>query len=369
MTIKFVESLIRSVIDNDYQSVIILIQQLIEEEKEKGHSKVVQRLKKLLNQIPTKDSSHLVTSSSGSFKRNTYIKVGNDNALYEILNSNTRLEETILEDDVKEQISNFLSEWENSEKLIKHGVLPSNKLLFFGEPGTGKTKLAYGLANKLNIPLILVRLDEIISSYLGKTGKNIREIFEIAKKERVIIFLDEIDTLAKQRDDSRELGELKRVVTVLLQNIDNFSPNSILIGATNHEGLLDKAIWRRFQVKIKLEIPTKAARVQLFKLYLNGFATEKNSELLAELTNGLNGSTIRDLSEAIQKSSILRGRNKVELIDILSAFKLINSNERKKIKKEKLYKLCSKLHVQGYNISEISSISGIPYSTLSDNIK
>ena len=155
----------------------------------------------------------------------------------------------------EEDIKTFILNYKNADKLNSIGIGVANTLLLYGPPGCGKTKCAFLIAKELNLPLVVARLDSLISSYLGTTAKNIRSLFEFAQKTPCVLFLDEFDAIAKARDDSNELGELKRVVNSLLQNVDSMSGDSLLLAATNHEKLLDTAVWRRFDYKIEINLP------------------------------------------------------------------------------------------------------------------
>ena len=149
--------------------------------------------------------------------------------------------DVILSKSNADKLNSFILSYRNADKLNSLGIGVSNTLLLYGPPGCGKTKCAYLVAKELNLPLIVARLDSLISSYLGTTAKNIRSLFEYAQKTPCVLFLDEFDAIAKARDDGNELGELKRVVNSLLQNVDAMSGDSLLLAATNHEQLLDPA--------------------------------------------------------------------------------------------------------------------------------
>ncbi|BEM57464.1 MULTISPECIES: AAA family ATPase [Serratia] len=161
-------------------------------------------------------------------------------------------------------LNRFVSEWEMKERLHKEGLNPSRSLLMGGPPGVGKTLAAKWLASKLEMPLLTLDLASVMSSYLGKTGNNIRAVLNYASSFPCVLLLDEFDAIAKKRDDATDVGELKRLVTVLLQAIDEWPSTSILIAATNHADLLDPAAWRRFDRVVSFEYPT----TELLKTFL-----------------------------------------------------------------------------------------------------
>ncbi|MCT4664982.1 MAG: ATP-binding protein [Flavobacteriales bacterium] len=170
---------------------------------------------------------------------------------------------------LKEPINNFLSLIRSKDQIQSKGFEMNLSLLLYGPPGCGKTTLAMHIAKELNIPIVIARFDSLISSLLGNTAKNIRRLFDYAKNKPCILFLDEFDAIAKARDDNNETGELKRVINSLLQNIDDFLHSGILIAATNHEQLLDRAIWRRFEKTIHVSKPDVNEIKYLIKEYLN----------------------------------------------------------------------------------------------------
>lgn len=213
----------------------------------------------------------------------------------------------ILNNAAYEQVEKFLSYYKNTNKLINSGIHVPNSVLLFGPPGCGKNKLANYLCLKMNLPLVTARLDGMISSYLGSTSKNIRAIFEYAQSVPCILFLDEFDAIAKVRDDNNELGELKRVVNSLLQNIDNLKNGSIIIAATNHDHLLDPAVWRRFGFKIPIDKPDYNSRKKLVDLFLidNKF-TDKEKELISTVLTGFSGADIEEICNKSTIDSILK---------------------------------------------------------------
>ena len=174
-------------------------------------------------------------------------------------------------------------------------------LLLCGPPGTGKTQAAKYLSAKASLPLVTVRIDGLVSSYLGNTSKNIRSLFDFIEKTPCILFLDEFDAIAKMRDDSNELGELKRVVNSLLQNIDSLQNKVPMIAATNHQHLLDPAVWRRFDYKIFVGFPKEQEREQIIRKFLGEDILKNNQyRLLSALSEGMSGADIEILCNMIR---------------------------------------------------------------------
>jgi SpoVK/Ycf46/Vps4 family AAA+-type ATPase len=216
-----------------------------------------------------------------------------------------------------ETVEKFLAYFQASGKLKDHGVSFTPSMLFYGPPGCGKTQSARYIASQLNLPLIVARMDGVISSYLGSTAKNLRRLFEHAASTPCILFLDEFDALAKMRDDDRELGELKRVVISLLQNIDTLGPDHVLLAATNHEHLLDSAIWRRFKYKVHVGLPSQDVRSELLANFLGSYCDESSVDLLAAISDGMSGAQIEDLSLDAVRDAVLNDRNRIDAIKFI----------------------------------------------------
>lgn len=228
----------------------------------------------------------------------------------------------IFQSTVHNQLINFIEGIKHKEKIIKYGVDVQNSLILYGPPGCGKTSAAIFMANELQLPIVTARLDSMVSSLLGSTAKNIKKVFSYANDKPCILFLDEFDAIAKARDDSHELGELKRVVNSLLQNIDTFIGNNILIAATNHHELLDNAVWRRFSETIFIGSPgideTKELIILYIKDYPNDFIDDsKKVNSLAELLRGISPSEIKNLCSTSIKNNIIRNEDSLTYQEFL----------------------------------------------------
>lgn len=218
----------------------------------------------------------------------------------------------VIDGDAATVVQEFLASVRAGSRLLAEGIDFVPSLLAFGPPGCGKTQLARFIAAELALPLVTARADSLVSSFLGSTSKNLRNLFEHAVSRPCVLFLDEFDAVAKLRDDRYELGELKRVVVSLLQNIDALSPQMVLVAATNHEHLLDPAIWRRFTYHVKMDVPTEPARVDLFREFLDGFAA--NKEIAADcaaVTSGFTGAEIRSICDAAKREAVIAGQRVV----------------------------------------------------------
>lgn len=200
-----------------------------------------------------------------------------------------------LDDRIHARISEFLSHVEFSDELLAAGVGISPTMLLHGPPGTGKSLAAQYVAASLGLPLLVARVDTLVSSYLGSTSKNIRNLFEHASRRPCVLFLDELDALGKLRDDQHEMGELKRVVIALLQNIDNAGGNTVLLAATNHPHILDRAIWRRFQFHVSIELPTMPVREKLVSSLLIGETINFPVAKIASLAAGMSCADITSI--------------------------------------------------------------------------
>lgn len=234
----------------------------------------------------------------------------------------------VFEANLKSSVDTVIDEWSHFKKLQKMGVAPSRSCLLFGEPGTGKTLTAYYMAQKMGLPLISARLDGLVSSYLGTTARNIANLFEFANRYQCILLLDEFDAIAKLRDDPQEVGEIKRVVNTLLQNLDNRSEVGVTIAITNHENLLDPAIWRRFEVRIAMPLPQYEQRHVMVEHYLEPIKLKKETvDFLAWISKGYSGSDIKNMLNFIKRAIALSTNKKseIDIVPVLSAYAHTNA--------------------------------------------
>ncbi len=204
-------------------------------------------------------------------------------------------------------IAMLRSEWQHQRELEQVGSSPAMSCLFTGAPGTGKTSVALWLGEQLGLPVLTARVDAMMSSFLGTTSRNIAHVFAFANRFRCILLLDELDSLAKLRDDPNEVGEIKRVVNALLQNLDGRSTIGITIGITNHPKLLDPAVWRRFAAQVEVPLPnaeTREAIVSRYEAPTDIPAPVKR--FLVLMTEGASGAEIETIVDLYKKRSVLQ---------------------------------------------------------------
>lgn len=239
-------------------------------------------------------------------------------------------EDLILSEPIKLKLQDFLDTLRYKKKMDDMGLDFSQSLLLYGYPGCGKTSIASFIAAQIHLPLVTARLDTLISSLLGATAKNLHKIFEYAKRQPCVLFLDEFDAIAKARDDQHELGELKRVVNSLLQNMDDYCKNGILVAATNHQELLDDAIWRRFQSVIEMPRP-KADEIKQMMKKLPEFVhtsmiKENQWKKIYKSMIGLSYSDIKKINNNISKKSILNNLTELDMENIIAEVYLFKNH-------------------------------------------
>lgn len=231
------------------------------------------------------------------------------------------MEEVVLSEENQQVIEDILEQHHRADVLRSYGLRPADKMLFCGPPGCGKTLTAEVVATELSLPLALIRIDSVVSSYLGETASNLRKVFDFIDSTPMVALFDEFDALGKERADASEHGELKRVVNAVLQMLDAYQGKSLIIAATNHEGMLDSAIWRRFEEVLVFGLPTQEQLAQLLKIKLRGVRRDfelEDERVLSHFSEMSHADVERVLRHAI-KDMILKGQEFLQLRHIEKA--------------------------------------------------
>ena len=222
-----------------------------------------------------------------------------------------RLADLILPTEAEEVIRELVEEQHRADLLRSYNLEPRHRVLLAGPPGNGKTSLAEAIADALSVPLILVRYEAVIGSYLGETAQRISQVFEHARSRHCVLFFDEFDSVGKERGDLHETGEIKRVVSSLLLQIDVLPSYVVIVTASNHPELLDRAVWRRFQVRLELPMPKQRQIEEWFKRF------EKRTEhtlgftprSLARRLRGLSFAEVEDFGSDVLRRIVLEEPN------------------------------------------------------------
>ena len=364
--------IIEGSLKHDQTKVINYTNQLISKLETDGETRAVSKFKKLLSA-----QTEMSLTAMGNNAKSLSIPVDTESrtTLADIIYPDENNIEVILSKRNADKLDSFILSYKNADKLNDLGIGVSNTLLLYGPPGCGKTKCAYLIAKQLNLPLVIARLDSLISSYLGTTAKNIRNLFEFAQKIPCVLFLDEFDAIAKARDDNNELGELKRVVNSLLQNVDSMSKDSLLLAATNHQQLLDSAVWRRFDYKLEIELPDKEAISKLIYLFTGhmGTLSEKDVTELSTLFYGLSGAEIEELITKSIRNAVIHNhffdkKNIYEEYFILQNILPQNCNDTRKLLQIKA-KYLRKCNEKIFSLQVIADVLGSSKTTIQKIIK
>lgn len=339
-------------------------------------SSVLTAAERTVDVVPSRIARGRVQVPGETLSRNTQLPVDRETsaALASVVfPTETRAEPPVFNRTVAAAIASIIEEWTNLDALSAVGVHPTRTCLIYGAPGTGKTRLAHWIAVQLDLPVLVARIDGLVSSFLGTTARNIGSLFAFANRYRCVLLLDEFDSIAKLRDDPQEVGEIKRVVNALLQNLDARHDLGITIGITNHQALLDPAVWRRFEVQLEIPKPDFAVRMEIAREFVRPVdAPQAHLRMIAWFTEGATGAEIEALVRTYKKSIAVRGEVQQQLLDTLRQFATLNSARIDPKRRElifsgngDLFRAMKKDHQLDFSYEEIGKIAGKDKSTIS----
>ena len=308
---KLLRQLIRSGLDGDRENFKAASEAVIAEERGKNHHLLANDLEKLLygtqSGAPV-SQSHMKLASVMPTNKDSGL------SLLELRPVVREQRDIVLSDGAHSSLDEIIMEHNRADTLRSFGLQPASKLLFCGPPGCGKTLAAEVIASALSMPLIVVRLDSVISSFLGETASNLRKVFDYISKYPSVALFDEFDALAKDRGDSADHGELKRSVNAVLQMMDGYRGQSILVATTNYETLLDKAVWRRFDEVMQFDLPTIEQIKRLLSIKLSGVRRnfEPDDTKIASLFKGMSHADIECVLRRAVKEMVISGKEFLE---------------------------------------------------------
>ena len=313
-----IKALLKSHLEGDDDRFCAVAMQVAAHEAKLGHGRLAEELRAMVDE------------AKGQLGTVRPVPIGRPRGelanLLEASYPKARLGEMILSDVLAEQIGRVIREQRHAGRIVSHGLLPRRKLLLIGPPGTGKTLTATVLAGELRLPLFQVRLDGLITKFMGETAAKLRQIFDATNRNRGLYFFDEFDAIGSQRGLANDVGEIRRVLNSFLQMIEQDDSHSLVVAATNHPSILDPALFRRFDDVLHYELPDRSQIANLLKRRLAGSAAKGlRWENLADLAQGLSYAEVTRAANEALKDALIHDRDKIRTEDIRTTLTEIKS--------------------------------------------
>lgn len=285
--------LVRAARERDDPELRRTVESMIAEERNKQHHLLAERLENALRTDARLVGEELPAPAQQGFSIRT---------------PSIQLADLMLSDRNREAIEELIEENQRVEVLRAYALEPRHRVLLSGPPGNGKTSVAEAIAEALLLPLVVVRYEEVVGSYLGETASRLASVFDFARSRRCVLFFDEFDAIGKERGDEHETGEIKRVVTSLLLGVDALPSHTLLVAASNHPELLDRAAHRRFQLRLELPPPGRAQRFAWFERFVEDFDEPLGvtAETFARKSAGAGYSQLQDFADDVRRQQVLR---------------------------------------------------------------
>ncbi len=310
------KALLKSHLDGDEQRFYSVAMQVAAHEARVGHGKLADELRTLVDQAKAKRGPGQVGDKTVPISRPR----GELANLLSVSYPKARLSDMVLNAELSQQLERIIREQRHAAEILSHGLQPRRKLLLMGPPGTGKTMTASALAGELGLPLFQVRLDGLITKFMGETAAKLRQIFESTQQARGVYFFDEFDAIGSQRSLSNDVGEVRRILNSFLQMIEQDESHSLIVGATNHPEILDNALYRRFDDLMHYELPDEEHIASVLKSRLGRMAVKGVSwKRLANKAVGLSYAELTRAADEVLKSTLIERNDHIYEKDIRAA--------------------------------------------------
>lgn len=321
------KALLRSHLQGDDDHFYAVAMQLAAHQAKLGHGKLAEELRAIIDDAKSRRSVEGLARKTFPINQPRGELAG----LLQVSYPQSRLTDMVLDQPTAERLRRILKEQRNFAKIQQHGLVPRRKLLLVGPPGTGKTMTAAALAGELGIPLFLVRLDALITKFMGETAAKLRQIFGAISQVRGVYLFDEFDAIGSHRGSTNDVGEMRRVLNSFLQMIEQDGSNSVIVAATNHPEILDYALFRRFDDVVEYSLPQREQIMSVLKSRLSYFESPKlRWAHLASVAEGLSYAEITRVAEEAIKDAIIHDRTKIteaELEKILGERQMIRARQ------------------------------------------
>lgn len=293
---ELVIELVKAALTQDSSRVKMLAESIVSEERQKKHHFVADQLASVISQSDSK---------MGGTKNNPQSSLSNDSAGSVVWRkiAEAKLSDIVLPESQKQEIIELIREQKHAQELIEYGVEPRSRVLLKGAPGNGKTMLAEVIASELGLPFLVVHYEDVVSSFLGETAGRLEKVFSEAAEAPCVLFFDEFDVVAKERADAQETGEIKRLVSTLLLQMDRLPAHTIFVAATNHANLLDSAVWRRFDLTFEIKPPSIEGARKYWNILMARYNLPENTE--PDLTGAPSFSHIEKQAKNLRRRAIL----------------------------------------------------------------
>jgi SpoVK/Ycf46/Vps4 family AAA+-type ATPase len=308
------KALLKSHLEGDNAHFFAVAMQVAAHEAKLGHGKLAMELRALIDDAKARQQSGQLTKKPTPITRPR----GDLSSLISVTYPKVRLADMVLSKDLFDRLTRIIKEHRQVAKLRSHGLSPRHKLLLIGPPGTGKTMSASALAGEFSLPLFEIRLEGLITKYMGETAAKLRLVFDSIAETRGVYLFDEFDSIGSQRSAINDVGEMRRVLNSFLQFIEQDESDSLILAATNHPEILDYALFRRFDDVIQYTLPDKKLVVDILKARLASYSKNNIAWIkLAEFAAGLNHAELIRACEEAAKENIIYDRHTLTTDDVI----------------------------------------------------